>query len=58
MKSIKKARQAKGMTQAELADRVGVTQTNVSGWETGKWDPSETSLRKLSRVLFTSKNGR
>jgi len=56
MKSIKKARQAKGMTQEELASKVGVTQTNVSGWETGKWDPSEANLRRLTKVLFTSKH--
>lgn len=48
---ITRARSVLGWTQAELARRVGVGQQAVSGWESGRSTPGETTLRKLRAVL-------
>ena len=40
-----------GLTQAELASRLGVTNKAVSKWETGKTKPTTNVLRKMA-VLF------
>lgn len=40
-----------GMTQEELAQKLGITNKAVSKWETGSAKPSTNTLRKLS-VLF------
>jgi len=53
--SIRKARLDKGLTQQQLAARVGVDQSQVSRWESRETFPSVTSLKRLDRVLFTSK---
>lgn len=42
------ARKRHGLTQAELAERVGMTQANISRIERGKVSPS---LRTLDRLL-------
>ena len=34
--AIRSLREAKNMTQAQLAERIGVTDKAVSKWETGK----------------------
>ncbi len=48
---IKNARQAKGMTQEELAIRLNVTRQTVSKWEKGSSVPDSETLIKLSEVL-------
>ena len=53
--SIRKARLDKGLTQQQLATRIGVDQSQVSRWESRETFPSVTSLKRLDRVLFTSK---
>lgn len=55
MKSIKRARMSKGLTQEKLAYKVGVTQQAVSLWELGESHPREASAKKLDRILFTTK---
>lgn len=50
---IKQRRKALGFTQEELAERVGVSPTAVTDWETGKSRPWE-SLALLSKVLQVS----
>ena len=40
-----------GMTQAEMAEQLGVTNKAVSKWETGKSKPTTNTLRKMA-VLF------
>lgn len=40
-----------GMTQSEMAERLGVTNKAVSKWETGKSKPTTNTLRKMA-VLF------
>lgn len=39
------------LTQTHLAERLGVRQTTVSGWETGVRTPSVRHLRLLARSL-------
>jgi transcriptional regulator with XRE-family HTH domain len=44
-------RRARGLTQAELADRLGVIRTTVSRWERGEQTPSLEQLGPLTRAL-------
>lgn len=39
-----------GLTQAELAEKLDVTQCVVSMWETGRHEPSMKSLKKMSKL--------
>lgn len=48
---IKKIREAAGMRQYELADRMGVKQASVSAWESGTAMPSAANLLKLADIL-------
>ena len=48
---IKKIREARGMLQYELANRMGVKQASVSAWESGKAMPSAENLLKLADIL-------
>lgn len=48
---IKKLRKNAGMTQAELADKLGVTDKAVSKWESGEGDPSLSLLTSLASVF-------
>lgn len=45
------ARKAKGMTQAQLADAMGVDQPVISRWESGKVSPNKENLAKLKEIL-------
>lgn len=47
-------RKEKGMTQAELAERLGVTNKAVSKWETGEAMPETSLLLPLSRIFGVS----
>ena len=51
---IARRRKAIGLTQKELADRLGVTNKAVSKWETGGGMPDISVLQELSRVLEVS----
>lgn len=44
-------RKEKGMTQAELADALGVTNKAVSKWETGEAMPETALLKPLARIF-------
>ena len=48
---IKEARKAVGLTQTELAERIGVSQSAVAQWETGITHPSYATLRPLANAL-------
>ena len=48
---IVKARKAKGMTQAKLANLIGVSTETVSKWEKGTFAPSLENEKKLYSVL-------
>ena len=49
-------RREKGLTQKDLADKLGVTDKAVSRWETGKNYPDIETLKELAEVLGVSVN--
>ena len=48
---IAAARRAKKLTQAQLADLLGVGQDQISRWESGKVKPTKSSLDRIKEVL-------
>ena len=53
-KFIAGLRKEKGLTQQQLADKLGVTQESVSRWETGRNMPDLSLLQTLSAELGIS----
>lgn len=51
---IKKLREAKGLTQTQLAERIGVSSKAVSKWETAKGLPDITLIEPLAKSLGVS----
>lgn len=54
MNNLKRIRSERGMLQEHLASLLNVTQSAVSGWETGRNDIDLENLRKISEVLNVS----
>ena len=52
--NIKKAREKAGLTQQELADKLGVGQSAVAMWESQKALPRTDKLPALAKVLRCS----
>ena len=52
--TIRELRERAGLTQLELANRLGVTPATVYTWERGKFDPRASQLRKLAREFGVS----
>lgn len=53
---IADVRKEKGLTQSELAERIGVTNKTVSRWETGKYMPDLATIPTLCKELNISVN--
>lgn len=51
---IKRLREAKGITQTELAEQIGVSSKAVSKWETAKGLPDITLIEPLAKALGVS----
>ncbi len=51
---IRELRQARNMSQVELAKRLGVTKQSVSNWENDNIQPSIEMLAKLARIFSVS----
>ncbi|MCQ5025489.1 helix-turn-helix domain-containing protein [Oscillibacter valericigenes] len=51
---IKELREAAGLTQRELAKRLGVSGPAVAQWETGENRPSTANLARLADVFDCS----
>lgn len=51
LKQIKPKRLEFGLTQSELADKVGCTYTSICNYETGYKSPSLNMLKKICNVL-------
>lgn len=49
--TLKKARKARGFTQAELASRLGVTGSAVGQWEQGRTTPGWRQAQQLEELL-------
>lgn len=52
--TIKHLRESRRLTQAELADRIGVSSKTVSKWETAKGLPDVSLLQPLAQALGIS----
>lgn len=52
--TIRQLREGKKLTQAELAESIGVSSKTVSKWETGKGLPDITLLQPLAQALGIS----
>lgn len=48
---IKEVRESKGITQAQLARALGVTQGAIQFWENGKREPSIKTLKDVAVIL-------
>jgi len=44
-------REALGLSQAELAERIGVSQGKISSWESGTVSMPEVRRKQISKVL-------
>lgn len=49
--AIRIARKRKGLTQQQLAEKLGLKKATVSGWECGQFDPSPRMAIALTRIL-------
>ena len=52
--TVKALREARKLTQADLAERIGVSSKTVSKWETGKGLPDISLLQPLAQALGIS----
>ena len=52
--TIKQLREGRGLTQAELAEKIGVSSKTISKWETGKGLPDISLLQPLAQALRIS----
>lgn len=52
--NLKIRRIQKGLTQKELAKRVGLTNQSISDFETGKLNPSFEVMKRISKELDSS----
>jgi putative transcriptional regulator len=49
--SVRELRGALNLTQADLAERLGVSRQTVNAIETGKYDPSLPLAIKIARIF-------
>ena len=52
--NIKKARLDAGLTQLEVAEKLGVAQAQYARWENGGRNPRDDTVEKLAEILNTS----
>lgn len=53
---IKTARKAQRITQADLADKLGVHRSTVANYELTRRKPSVTELKEIARILHVDVN--
>ena len=51
MINIRKIRERKKISQKSIAELIGVTQSAVSQWESGKTTPTAQNIIDLARIL-------
>lgn len=54
--TIRRLRRAAGLSQEELAERLGVSRQSVSLWEQGNTQPTLENLRSMTEILHTDFN--
>lgn len=54
MNRIKQLRREHNITQNKLCEKLGITQGALSGWETERYEPDISSLRKMSKLFDVS----
>ncbi|MFR2886622.1 MAG: helix-turn-helix domain-containing protein [Clostridium butyricum] len=52
--NIKRLREQQGLTQKQLAEKVGISVSNITKYEKGQLEPSIERLTSLSKTLNTS----
>lgn len=48
---LKELRKEKHLLQSTLAEKIGVTQSSISGWEKGLFKPNEEQQQKLCEIF-------
>lgn len=51
---IAEALSMRGIKAVELADRTGITQSQIASWKRNRWQPKQTALYKMAKVLDVS----
>lgn len=51
MIALKYFREKANLTQAQLADKIGISRSALAMWETGKTEPDISTLKKISDIL-------
>ena len=51
---LKQCRKKQGISQAELASKLGVTQQAVGKWESGKSSPDRSTVARIAELLNTT----
>ncbi len=54
MLKIAETRKDRGVTQKQLAEKLGIYQSNMSNWENGVTEPDMQSLVRLADILEVS----
>ena len=54
--NVKRLRQAAGMTQADLAARLGLTTPSITKWEKGQSNPDLLNVFRLAEIFECSVN--
>jgi len=54
MSQIKALRLKKGLKQGEFAEAMGVQQSTVSNWETGRYEPDIETMRRIASFFGVS----
>ena len=54
MSQLKAARKAAGLTQKQVAEKLGIDHTTYSGYETGKHQPDVRGIKRIASVLGTT----
>lgn len=52
--NLKRERKLSGLTQQELADKIGIKQQQLSQWECNKFEPTVSSIVALAKALDVS----
>lgn len=54
--NIKAIRKSRGLTQEEVAERMGLVKATISSWETGRTRPNMSKLEELCEALNCQKS--